>query len=36
VILHPRFRDIGVGVDLGTPEDRNAAGAVYVIDLGRR
>jgi uncharacterized protein YkwD len=36
VILHPRFREIGVGVNLGTPEDRTASGAVYVIDLGRR
>jgi uncharacterized protein YkwD len=36
VILHPRFREIGVGVELGTPSDRDANGAVYVIDLGRR
>ena len=36
VILHPRFRDIGVGVNLGIPEDRSGPGAVYVIDLGRR
>jgi uncharacterized protein YkwD len=36
VILHPRFREIGVGVDLGTPTDRSASGAVYVINLGRR
>jgi uncharacterized protein YkwD len=36
VILHPRFREIGVGVNLGTPDDRTAPGAVYVIDLGRR
>ena len=36
VIRHPRFREIGVGVNLGTPEDPGAAGAVYVIDLGRR
>jgi uncharacterized protein YkwD len=36
IILHPRFREIGVGVNLGTPSDREAEGAVYVIDLGRR
>ena len=36
IILHPRFREIGVGVTLGTPADRSAAGAVYVINLGRR
>jgi uncharacterized protein YkwD len=36
IILHPRFREIGVGVTRGTPQDRSAPGAVYVIDLGRR
>jgi uncharacterized protein YkwD len=36
VILHSRFREIGVGVTLGTPQERTASGAVYVIDLGRR
>jgi uncharacterized protein YkwD len=35
-ILHPRFRDLGVGVTLGTPAGRSAAGAVYVLNLGRR
>jgi uncharacterized protein YkwD len=36
VILSPRFREIGVGVALGTPTERTADGAVYVLDLGRR
>src|SRR4051795_9575729 len=36
VILHPRFHEIGVGVTRGTPQDRSAPGAVYVIALGRR
>jgi uncharacterized protein YkwD len=36
IILHPRFRELGVGVTLGTPADRSAAGAVYVLNLGRR
>jgi uncharacterized protein YkwD len=36
IILHRRFREIGVGVTPGTPEDASASGAVYVIDLGRR
>jgi uncharacterized protein YkwD len=36
VILHRGFREIGVGVTIGTPQDRTASGAVYVIDVGRR
>jgi uncharacterized protein YkwD len=35
VILHPRFREIGVGITPGTPQGAGAGG-VYVIDLGRR
>jgi uncharacterized protein YkwD len=36
VILSPRFREIGVGIALGTPTTPTADGAVYVLDLGRR
>jgi uncharacterized protein YkwD len=36
VILSARFREIGVGVALGTPTEPTADGAVYVLDLGRR
>jgi uncharacterized protein YkwD len=36
VILGARFREIGVGVAAGTPEERTASGAVYVLDVGRR
>jgi uncharacterized protein YkwD len=35
VILSPKFREIGVGVTLGTPSGRTNTGAVYVLDLGR-
>ena len=36
IILNRRFREIGVGVAIGTPTDRTEAGAVYTIDVGRR
>jgi uncharacterized protein YkwD len=36
VILSPRFREIGVGIALGTPTEPTTDGAVYVLDLGRR
>ena len=35
-ILHPGFRELGVGVTLCSPADRSAPGAVYVLNLGRR
>jgi len=36
IILGGRFREIGVGVAIGTPGDRTEAGAVYTLDVGRR
>jgi uncharacterized protein YkwD len=36
VILSRAFREIGVGVALGTPSARDEHGAVYVLDVGRR
>jgi uncharacterized protein YkwD len=36
IILNRRFREIGVGVALGTPSDRTDTGAVYTLDVGRR
>ena len=36
IILGARFREIGVGVAIGTPEDRTGTGAVYTLDVGRR
>jgi len=36
IILGARFREIGVGVAIGTPEDRTDTGAVYTLDVGRR
>ena len=36
VILNGRYREIGVGVTVGTPTGRTSAGAVYVLDVGRR
>jgi uncharacterized protein YkwD len=36
VILSSRFREIGVGMTLGTPTEPTDDGAVYVLDLGRR
>ena len=36
IILGGRFREIGVGVAIGTPGDRTETGAVYTLDVGRR
>jgi uncharacterized protein YkwD len=36
VILSGRFREIGVGVAIGTPDSRTETGAVYTLDAGRR
>ena len=36
IILSGRFREIGVGVAIGTPDDRSEIGAVYTLDVGRR
>jgi uncharacterized protein YkwD len=36
VILSRKFREIGVGVAVGTPSARTDDGAVYVLDAGRR
>jgi uncharacterized protein YkwD len=36
IILSGRFREIGVGVAIGTPAGRSEQGAVYTLDLGRR
>ena len=36
IILNARFREIGVGVAIGTPAARTADGAVYTLDVGRR
>jgi len=36
IILRGRFREIGVGVAIGTPGDRTETGAVYTLDVGRR
>jgi uncharacterized protein YkwD len=36
IILNTRFREIGVGVAVGTPDDPGAQGAVYTLDVGRR
>jgi uncharacterized protein YkwD len=36
VLMHPRVREIGVGIALGTPSDPRASGAVYTIEVGRR
>lgn len=33
-ILHPRFRDIGIGISLGTPEGGD--GAIYTTNFGTR
>ena len=36
IILNARFREIGVGVAVGTPTGPAAEGAVYTLDVGRR
>jgi uncharacterized protein YkwD len=36
VFLSRRFREIGVGVAVGTPSSRTETGAIYVLDAGRR
>lgn len=36
IILNRRFREIGVGVAIGTPDGPSATGAVYTLDVGRR
>ena len=36
IILSGRFREIGVGVAIGTPSNRTHTGAVYTLDVGRR
>jgi uncharacterized protein YkwD len=33
-ILHGEFREMGVGITLGTPEDPRAAGTTYTVDFG--
>jgi uncharacterized protein YkwD len=36
VLLDPRFHDVGIGVALGIPRDRDRPGATYALDFGRR
>ena len=36
VLLHPAFRDVGIGVVLGTPSPGSHAGATYTADFGVR
>ena len=36
IILNARFREVGVGVAIGTPAEPTSAGAVYTLDVGRR
>jgi uncharacterized protein YkwD len=36
IILNGRFREIGVGVAIGTPAGPSENGAVYTLDVGRR
>jgi uncharacterized protein YkwD len=36
IILSGKFREIGVGVAIGTPSDHAETGAVYTLDVGRR
>jgi uncharacterized protein YkwD len=35
-MLDPSFRDIGVGVIWGTPENPDAKGGIYTADFGMR
>jgi uncharacterized protein YkwD len=33
-ILHPSFRDVGVGVEPGTPGSQRTTGGIYTLDFG--